>query len=158
MSSREYSVTELLEAAGHRSRGPRQAGCPHQSYLALLNQIQQILLNWLVPSSLAKVGVVCLLSLAAAAGGLAVVVFSFTGLEPSHRCRVAGCEEEDWPGLVTPPPDQVPPRCRALAPQHNASRECRAVVWAGGMCDTTDLLLDHTLMTSTLVEDFKGPL
>ena len=151
MSGQQYSATELLQAAGHKFRGPRQAGRPHQCYLALSPP------NCLVPNSLAKVGVVCLLSLAAAAGGMAVVVFSFTGLEPEHRCRVAGCEEEDWPGLVTPPPHQVPPRCRALAPRQNASRECREVVWAGGVCDTTDLLLDHTLMTSTLVEDFKGP-
>ena len=30
--------------------------------------------------------------LVSAAGGLAVVVFAFTGLEPRYRCRVSSCE------------------------------------------------------------------
>ena len=33
------------------------------------------------------------LSLATTAGGLAVVVFAFTGLEPRYRCRLALCED-----------------------------------------------------------------
>ena len=32
------------------------------------------------------------LSFAAAAGGVAVVVFAFTGFEPNYRCRVKACE------------------------------------------------------------------
>ena len=50
------------------------------------------------------------LSLVSSAGGLAVVVFAFTGFEPSYRCRVSECESgptisyyADNRDLVLPP-------------------------------------------------------
>ena len=36
--------------------------------------------------------VLCLLSLVSGAGGLAIVVFVFTGFEQSYRCKVGQCE------------------------------------------------------------------
>ena len=39
--------------------------------------------------------VLFLLSLLSAAGGLAIVVFVFTGFEPKYRCRVSECESID---------------------------------------------------------------
>ena len=38
--------------------------------------------------------------LVSAAGGLAVVVFAFTGLEPRYRCRVSSCEVENYTALL----------------------------------------------------------
>ena len=48
--------------------------------------------------------VLFLLSLVSAGGGLAIVVFVFTGFEQNYRCRVAQCEA----GPSPPFPGQSP--------------------------------------------------
>jgi len=117
-----------------------------------------------------------LLWLVSAAGGLAVVVFAFTGLEPKYRCRVSPCDaaaSEDY--YVTVQNDEgyqvqklptwyrndtigINDRCRVPVAV-NSGGVCEEGGTAftdddGATCSVEDLVFDKSIMRSTLIEEF----
>jgi len=115
-----------------------------------------------------------LLWLVSAAGGLAVVVFAFTGLEPKYRCRISGCEDEgsqyyeevqseegvtvqrlpSWYGN-----DSIGLNDRCIKPVKTGDG-CQAggalfTDDAGESCEVSELVFDRSLMRNTLIEEFQ---
>eukprot|EP00092_Neocalanus_flemingeri_P041716 GFUD01045437.1.p1 GENE.GFUD01045437.1~~GFUD01045437.1.p1 ORF type:complete len:591 (+),score=155.94 GFUD01045437.1:56-1828(+) len=109
-----------------------------------------------------------LLWLVSAAGGLAVVVFAFTGLEPKYRCRVSPCdtvtsEYYGQTGLVpawyTNETIGMSNRCRVPVVSGSGG-ECEAggATWPeeeGATCDYEDLVFDRSVMRTTLIEEYQ---
>jgi len=112
-----------------------------------------------------------LLSLVSATSGLAVVVFVFTGLTPKYRCRVPECEpanssyydeegSSSLPGWYSSPLT-LEQRCQL--PQvslrdNGGGCQANSAIFPGGesaqLCEVEDLLVDHTVVASSLVEEF----
>ena len=123
--------------------------------------------------------VLSLLSLVSAGGGLAIVVFVFTGFEQNYRCRVPQCEYgpsvtyyketpcnqsscgsgyelPSWYGEKVIARED---RCRNLEVRDG---DCRGenTTWLENTaehfnCGPEDLVFDRTLMYSTLIEEFQ---
>jgi len=115
-----------------------------------------------------------LLSLVSAAGGLAVVVFAFTGFTPNYRCKVPHCESGDVSSLTyyqhemseTPSLPawyngtiNLAQRCK-LPKVEKDSGGCKAKSayfedQDSQFCDWEDLVFDRTIVKSTVVEDYQ---
>lgn len=114
------------------------------------------------------------LSLVSSAGGLAVVVFAFTGFEPSYRCRVPECESGPTISYYADNKNFVLPswykgnkverenRCRNMQVNKEegfCTAENSSFTWVQpgeekATCLVDDLVFDQTLMSSTVVEEF----
>jgi len=118
--------------------------------------------------------------LSAAASGLAVMVFSFTALQPGYRCRVTPCDpvnsteyhgrpdcdtqDATCQGLKLPSwyrNDTIRPGEKCRVP---IVKEVGGVCEEGGTafedggyeeCEVEDLVFDRTVMRTTLVEDYN---
>ena len=121
------------------------------------------------------------LSLVSAAGGLAIVVFVFTGFEQNYRCRVPLCESGHHLGyfaesVCNGSSDKCTEEHRLPAwygeKVIDRNHRCRNMLVMDGICTqekTTwkeqaeedfncgpeNLVFDRTLMTSTLIEEFQ---
>jgi len=112
-----------------------------------------------------------LLSLVSATSGLAVVVFAFTGLTPNYRCRVPGCESVNASYYDNQDPNNLPDWYKGpLALEHRCQVPKVSMLKDGGGCEANsatfpesesaefcmpqDLLVDHTVVASSLVEEF----
>eukprot|EP00090_Calanus_glacialis_P003552 TRINITY_DN1261_c0_g1_i5.p1 TRINITY_DN1261_c0_g1~~TRINITY_DN1261_c0_g1_i5.p1 ORF type:complete len:603 (-),score=150.76 TRINITY_DN1261_c0_g1_i5:95-1903(-) len=122
-----------------------------------------------------------LLWLVSAAGGLAVVVFAFTGLEPKYRCRVSPCEAgSSTEYYATPVCDEADGECDQVKKLPTWYRNntigindrCKVPVVTesggvceeggavftdddGAMCGVEDLVFDRSIMRSTLIEEYQ---
>jgi len=105
-----------------------------------------------------------LLCLVAAAGGIAVMVFAFTGLEPNYRCRVAECDmpnatyhdslqsNQALPSWY--PESSIAPteRCRKMTVTSSCANPSQP---GEEECEFEDLIFDRTVMTTTLIEEYQ---
>jgi len=118
--------------------------------------------------------------LVSAAGGLAVVVFAFTGLEPKYRCRVSPCETETASDYYTMPVCAagdaeceglslpawyrndsigINERCKVPSVQQNGGACEEGGAYFGddesAMCDYDDLVFDRSVMRTSLIEEYQ---
>jgi len=149
---------------------PDQVAEPAYDYDLVLSQIGQF--------GKFQKKILFFLSFVSAAGGLAVVVFAFTGFEPNYRCRVPACESGptvsyygdnlELPSWYGGNMVDRSNRCQNLLVINETtvtgvcSNENSSSVWVKhgdqeempATCGATDLVFDRTLMASTVVEEF----
>ena len=148
----------------------------HTDYDIVLNTIGQF--------GIFQKKILLLLSLVSAAGGLAIVVFVFTGFEQSYRCRVGQCEpgphqsyfrevvcnssldtcgdQPRLPAWYGEEGIKMEDRCREMVVLDS---ECTVekTMWRRDEenehlalnCDPENLIFDRSLMSSTLIEEFQ---
>ena len=114
-----------------------------------------------------------LLWLVSAAGGLAVVVFAFTGYEPNYRCTVSSCEDKmdpsyfgntDENGMNMLPfwyqNESISLNQRCKVPEAvDGGIDCPDKAFAftdeSKTCDVDNLVFERGLRISTVVEEFQ---
>lgn len=110
-----------------------------------------------------------LLSLVSAAGGLAVVVFAFTGYTPKYRCRVPQCESgnityfhnemAESPSLPSWYNGSIELADRCKVPKVNqGDGSCTADSASfkdGTECSWDDLVFDQSIVTSSIVQEYQ---
>jgi len=115
-----------------------------------------------------------LLSLVSAAGGLAVVVFAFTGFNPNYRCKVSQCEATNTTSLtyyqneMSESPTlpgwyntsiSLADRCKLPKVEQEGggcnAKSAQFMEEGGQFCDWEDLVFDRSIVTSSVVEDYQ---
>jgi len=102
--------------------------------------------------------------LVSAGGGLAVMVFAFTGLEPRYRCRVPECEASNSSTYTQAGREGLLPSWYGVDSLEGAQR-CSKLVFPDGkckgkgvlsteQCSEKDLIYDRSVMKTTLIEDY----
>jgi len=106
-----------------------------------------------------------LMWLVSAAGGLAVVVFSFTGYKQNYRCPVTECgetlESSFYSGSLSSEDSPLLPKWTDKDTINSCNRAevdlttCTFIANTTTQCDPSSLIYDSSIMSNTVVQDYQ---